>query len=404
MWRVVALVSLRATAGLVAPSTVGRGLRRGSVEVRSSLIEIIDDEETTAADDEASLTKVIEGSPRLGVLGFFEEGAKVDQFVLDILHAQRTWGEIVAFASDPAAAKKRFMSRSARYSGLLDVLKVEAKQESVKAMIESSEVAALVVFGAEDAAAVVRAADEAACCERVVVVTMGSEVPTIAPPSSSLEWSVVAVNASSLTEATEGGPIAIDPPEGSDGPLSRHDVYRVAAEALLLTPLTNRAVALSQGNEFATQYLKLLREYGYSRRGEVGKIANGDLITYENNTIYAEEIRNQEIAEINAEAAAQREREIQEMIIQSDREIYERQRLKIVEKAREYLGRKWQEKRFSSARGLTKADYIKVEWTAGLAEAAAILGYDIKKYKFDDMEDPFKSEEDDDEEEEEPDD
>jgi hypothetical protein len=49
---------------------------------------------------------------------------RTDQFVFDVLHAQGSWSKIVAFSHENAFAKKRLISRTSRYSGLLDILEV----------------------------------------------------------------------------------------------------------------------------------------------------------------------------------------------------------------------------------------------------------------------------------------
>jgi len=55
---------------------------------------------------------------------------RTDQTLLDFLKESNTFTKITAFVDVAAASKKRLTSRSARYSGLLDVLEFkEAKEE-----------------------------------------------------------------------------------------------------------------------------------------------------------------------------------------------------------------------------------------------------------------------------------
>ena len=56
------------------------------------------------------------------VSGFLEAKERTDQFVFDLLHKHGAFTKIIAYNSDTSFAKKRLISRSARYSGLTNVL------------------------------------------------------------------------------------------------------------------------------------------------------------------------------------------------------------------------------------------------------------------------------------------
>merc|ERR1711916_291075 len=45
-----------------------------------------------------------------------------DEFMLNLLHEQKIWNSVQLGYSDATVAQKRFLSRTARYSGLLNVL------------------------------------------------------------------------------------------------------------------------------------------------------------------------------------------------------------------------------------------------------------------------------------------
>merc|ERR1712224_75704 len=122
------------------------------------------------------LTKDIKGKPIMGVSGFFNDATRSDQRVLDVLHAQNVWGAIVAFSDDMVANKKRLMSRSARYSGLLGVLRFgELNSGDVAASLEDAEVQAWLAFDVAptEVGATLQAAIKAKTVERVVVASTG---------------------------------------------------------------------------------------------------------------------------------------------------------------------------------------------------------------------------------------
>jgi len=93
-----------------------------------------------------------------------------------VLHAQNVWGAIVAFSDDMVANKKRLISRSARYSGLLGVLRFgELNSGDVATSLENAEVQAWLAFDVAptEVGATLQAAIKAKTVERVVVAATG---------------------------------------------------------------------------------------------------------------------------------------------------------------------------------------------------------------------------------------
>ena len=150
--------------------------------------------------------------------GFFADPTKRnDQRVLDVLHAQNSWGGIVAFSEDVPATKKRLVSRSARYSGLLGVLKFgEWSESGVVEALEGNEVQAWLAFDVppEKVGATLSAALKAKTVERVVVASTGPVDPSqlTVPEDSDLTWSVVAFDVAALAD---------DLPEGVEARFDR---------------------------------------------------------------------------------------------------------------------------------------------------------------------------------------
>ena len=65
------------------------------------------------------------------VSGLLKSKESTDQTTFDFLKENPLfgWTKVVAFCDDKAFAKKRLTSRSARYSGLLDILEVRRRAE-----------------------------------------------------------------------------------------------------------------------------------------------------------------------------------------------------------------------------------------------------------------------------------
>ena len=161
------------------------------------------------------MTKTITGKPIMGVSGFFNDAVRSDQRVLDVLHAQNLWGAIVAFSGDMVQNKKRLLSRSARYSGLLDVLRFGELGADVAASLEDAEVQAWLAFDVapNDVGATLSAAIKAKTVERVVVAATGP-VPDDqlkVMEGEGMDWSVVSFDVAALADdLPEGGPLAVD--------------------------------------------------------------------------------------------------------------------------------------------------------------------------------------------------
>ena len=62
--------------------------------------------------------------------------------------------------------------------------------------------------------------------------------------------------------------------------ISRDDACRVVAEAFVLEPATKKRFVVSNGGEMSALYLRSLREQGFSRRAELGKLIQGDMAAF----------------------------------------------------------------------------------------------------------------------------
>jgi len=347
-----------------------------------------DEEDKVVVDpqaEEKELTKTITGKPIMGVSGFFKDPARSDQHVLDLLHAQNVWGAIVSFSDDMVANKKRLVSRSARYSGLLGVLRFgELNSADVATSLEDNEVQAWLAFDVapNEVGATLAAAVKAKTVERVVVASTGP-VPDDqlkAVEGEDIDWSVVSFDVAALADdLPEGGPLAIDrDSQDLASAISRDDACRVVAEAFVLEPATKKRFVVSNGGEVSAAYLRSLREQGFSRRAELGKLIQGDMAAFEEAQKPKEEVVVEKTEEEKKAEAIDRAKEYEDLFAESRKKAAEQREQAITAKAREWLSAQWKAKQWSTAAGIDTEAYIEENWAEGIKEASAILGYTKK--------------------------
>merc|ERR1719316_436887 len=94
-------------------------------------------------------------------------------------------------------------------------------------------------------------------------------------------------------------------------------------------------------------YLRSLREQGFSRRAELGKLIQGDMAAFEEKT---EEEKKAE--------AIDRAKEYEELFAESRKQAAEQRERAISAKAREWLSGRWEAKKYSTAAGIDVEAYI----------------------------------------------
>jgi len=244
------------------------------------------------------------------VSGFFDDPSRVDQTVFDYLHKHDTFAKIVAFTGDVAFAQKRLVGRSARYTGLLDVLAFkQGGAPELPGALQGADCWVAFNVPLAEVAAQAAVAKAAGVKKLVVVAVAGSAAPDFADAAAALAGSSTSFTflaVSALDDAAkEGGPIIVfktphadpdaaaavvaaadgDPaaaaaavaafPSVCAGAFSRDEAIRFAAESVLLPPAHNSAFVLSRGDEVALNYTKGLRAKGYTRAEEVGFLMTG---------------------------------------------------------------------------------------------------------------------------------
>ena len=229
------------------------------------------------------------------VSGLVKSQERTDQFIFDLLNHEESafeFEKIVAFVDDVKFAKKRLLSRSARYTGLLDKLDfseatsagslpTSEQLDGVKswlAFLEGDDV----ISSCKQIAAI---AKDASSVENVSILVTnavglgvsGCKEAVDALKDSGKVYSVVAVG--KLEEHAEGKiPYKYSEFGTDDGVLesdaifSRDEALRMVTELLQLECGANKALTFSEVydvNATEARLVKGLREAGYARPQEI---------------------------------------------------------------------------------------------------------------------------------------
>mmetsp|Transcript_55123 Transcript_55123/g.83411 ORF Transcript_55123/g.83411 Transcript_55123/m.83411 type:complete len:497 (+) Transcript_55123:91-1581(+) len=270
--------------------TKGSPARGDTTENKNPLANI---QSYLKAPDSVEARNTIDGT--VMVSGLVKTTERTDQFIFDLLNHEESafeFDKIVAFVDDVKFAKKRLLSRSARYTGLLDKLDfVEA--ESAGGLPSKEQLAGIKSWVAylegdsmladlEKVAATVKSVSG---LENVAVLLAGaveldaaaSEAALKALKDAGVQYTVVAVG--NLEDHDEGKipykyaefgtENAILP---ADSIFSRDEALRMVTECLQLECGVNKAWAFSEVYEVNATEAKLikgLREAGYARPQEI---------------------------------------------------------------------------------------------------------------------------------------
>lgn len=229
------------------------------------------------------------------VSGLVRSKERTDQFIFDLLNWEESafeFSKIVAFVDDEKFAKKRLLSRSARYGGLLDKLEfVQASQAGALPTSEQLDGVKSWVAVLEDGDLIQQIKDVAALAkssssvENVsILVTNALALDAAACQSAvdalkdaSKQYTLVAVG--KLEDHAEGKiPYSYKDFGTSDGVLpadaifSRDEAMRMITETLQLQSGVGRALSFSEVydvNATEAKLIKGLREAGYARPQEI---------------------------------------------------------------------------------------------------------------------------------------
>jgi len=235
------------------------------------------------------------------VSGFVNEKERTDQFVFDLLNHEDSafeFKKIVAFVDDEKFAKKRLLSRSARYTGLLDkldfreaavegALPVAAQLEGIDSWLATVESNGDFV---EKVKAIAALAKDASDLENISVMVTNAAGDSIsaadrvsvvdALKDTGKDYTLLIIG--KLEDRDEGktpykfSNFASDDDEEAtlpeDAVFSREEAVRMVTETLQLDAGVNKALTFSEvyeTNVTEAKLIKGLREAGYARCQEI---------------------------------------------------------------------------------------------------------------------------------------
>jgi len=335
------------------------------------------------------------------VSGWVKTAERTDQTVFDLLNHEESamrFDKIVAFVNDEKFAKKRLLSRSARYTGLLDKLAFEqATHPDALPTVEQLSGVKHWVANVDDGdlgkvhaiAALCREADS---MENVSILVSGAINMDVAATVDALQaldsntdkctFSVVAVG--EINEHPEGY-MAYDIADlGTEGGVippgkvySRDESLRLVTECLQLECGTNKALTFTEvastntTENVGARLVKGLRQAGYTRPQEIDHMISKGVTAYEaaiaaykqakwdkENPDPEEVLREQ--AKRDAEAAIAWEK--------SEREFEERKKKEIEDTARAWAKREYFRKSMGGNMGMSEEEYIESVWERAMFE------------------------------------
>jgi len=220
-----------------------------------------------------------------------------DEFTLSLINEQSRWTSIVLGTANALATKKRFLSRTARYSGLLNILEFETIRQDENNEDYKSDMNSL-LEGANSWIAfnvstkdipILTTLGVHAGVQRVVFTTeldTGRIDETVIP---GFEDAVKAFETAGSTFTGVRHGVIIDGNENhpyelvnatipcAEAIVQQGVLGRVVSELLLIDKSVNQVCGLSSSGSFAAAYLDILRSSGLTRQEEVTKMYTGGL-------------------------------------------------------------------------------------------------------------------------------
>jgi len=218
------------------------------------------------------------------VSGMLETMERTDQFAFDTLHNFDCFEKIIAYSPSSSFAKKRLLGRSARYSGLLDVLDFAegSPEDLISADGPLKDVNSWLAFETNPLSVVANAkAAKDAGVKHFAMVVVGSADYSAA--EEILKDSEVIYTFITLGEiddqGKEGTPFLINYnfTDASElGKVTRDDAVRVAVESFVIPGASNVNFGIMPAGNSGKVYIKeIIREKGGSRRDEIAHLIDG---------------------------------------------------------------------------------------------------------------------------------
>lgn len=228
------------------------------------------------------------------------------------------WSSVLLATDNSVSTKKRFLSRTARYSGLLNVLDFatvssfeDTSEELISTLVDAN---AWIAFNVSQTA--IPALSQAALDAGIKRVIFTTELPphrineTVIPEFTAATIAFEAVGAAftGIRHATviEGNEDHAYEIVNATVPCMEHTVERgvlarVVAELLLIDKSVNKECGVSSSSQFAAAYLDVLRSSGLTRQQEVSKMFAGGLQRVARLTVDEYELQRQKNERILAE-------------------------------------------------------------------------------------------------------
>jgi len=237
----------------------------------------------------------------MGVSGFVNAKERTDQFVFDLLNHEDSafeFNKIIAFVDDEKFAKKRLLSRSARYTGLLDkldfkeaavegALPVAAQLEGVNSWLATIQSQGDLVARVKEIAELAKGASDLENISIMVTNAAGENISAEdrvsafnALRETGKEYTLLVIG--KLEDRDEGKvpykfrDFASDVDEDAtlpeDAVFSREEAMRMVTETLQLDIGAKKALTFSEvyeTNVTEAKLIKGLREAGYARCQEI---------------------------------------------------------------------------------------------------------------------------------------
>lgn len=254
--------------------------------------------------------------------------------MLNLLNEQSIWDQVILATDDAVSTKKRFLTRTARYSGLLNILEFNTididNKDSLNTLLDGANTWLafnVTTSSFKDFADIATKSK----LKRAVFTTVlpntrvnDTEIPEIQDAIKSMETAGISFtgirhgnivngnedNSYEIVNATS--PVAY--PEVERGVLAR-----IVAELLVNEKSYSTECGVSSSGEFAAAYLNVLRSSGLDRNEEVSKMFSGGLgrvsqsveAEYERQKLKAEEKKErQEKEKLDQDEEEKKEREV----------------------------------------------------------------------------------------------
>eukprot|EP01039_Chlorochromonas_danica_P001791 gene1789-1957_t len=246
----------------------------------------------STATTNADLTcKTLGGKIVVSGIGEVEE----DEFMLSLLNEQSIWEKIILLTPSITTTRKRFLSRTARYSGLLNILDLveldndlSQSVDKLRDILEGSDAwlafnltqqAVPLLSSTALDAGVKRAVFTVSLPPNHVNDTFLPEFQDALHAFESKGASFTGIRHGTIIEGDENKPYEIFNASQPciEDTVERGVLARVAAELLRLTPAFNKECGVSSSSEFAGAYLNILRSTGLTRQEEVYKVFSGSV-------------------------------------------------------------------------------------------------------------------------------